>query len=158
MKHTIAGHAALLTALLLSGATHAATYDYTDHWADMRKPALGAAEFDAQLQSDAAACDGMVGAQHGAPTAGYRNCMRGRGWRFLSVSRVRVPDAPAGPTFSSSAKVAPGHYISHNNGMDCQNVGGAAVCGPPNGTVRYYDPEQGLNCTRSGLVSVCSNF
>jgi hypothetical protein len=42
--------------------------------------------------------------------------------------------------------------------MDCQNFGGAAVCGPPSGTVRYYDPEQGLNCTRTGLVSVCSNM
>lgn len=39
--------------------------------------------------------------------------------------------------------------------MDCQNMGGASVCTPPNGTVRYYDPDQGLNCTRSGLVAIC---
>jgi hypothetical protein len=37
-------------------------------------------------------------------------------------------------------------------------MGGAAVCTPPNGTVKYYDPEQGLNCTRTGIVSVCSNL
>jgi len=29
---------------------------------------------------------------------------------------------------------------------------------PPNGTVHYFDPDQGLNCTRTGLVSICSNL
>ena len=37
--------------------------------------------------------------------------------------------------------------------MDCENIGGASVCGPPSGTVRYYDPDQGLNCTRSAFRS-----
>jgi hypothetical protein len=32
------------------------------------------------------------------------------------------------------------------------------VCDPPNGTVHYYDPDQGLNCTRTGMMSVCSNM
>jgi len=81
-----------------------------------------------------------------------------RGWRFLSVTRTKVQDAPADPNFSSNAKVPPGHYIDHDTGMDCQNMGGAAVCDPPNGTMHFYDPDQGLNCTRSGLVSVCSSF
>lgn len=40
----------------------------------------------------------------------------------------------------------------------CENIGGVSVCGPPDGTVRYYDPAQGLNCTRSGPVSVRSNM
>jgi hypothetical protein len=42
--------------------------------------------------------------------------------------------------------------------MSCQTIGGVAVCDPPQGTVKYYDPDQGLNCTRTGLVSICSNF
>jgi hypothetical protein len=158
MKLFTIKHAALFAALLAGGAANAATYHYTDHWADIHRPALGAAEFDARLQADAATCDGMVGPARGVPTAAYRSCMLRQGWRYLSVTRVRVPDAPSDPNFSSNAKVAPGHYIDHDNGMDCQNFGGAAVCGPPSGTVRYYDPEQGLNCTRSGLVSICSNM
>ena len=149
---------ALLAAALAGGSVHAATYHYTDHWDYIAKPALGAAEFDDHLHADAATCDSMVGAAHGAPTAGYRSCMRQRGWKFLSVTRVRVPETPSDPNSSSNAKVAPGHFIDHDSGMDCENIGGASVCSPPNGTVRYYDPDQGLNCTRSGLVSVCSNM
>jgi hypothetical protein len=158
MKHNTIGSIALLTAVLVSGAANATTYHYTDHWADIHKPALSDAEFDARLQADASTCDSMVGAQRGAPTPAYRSCMLQHGWKFLSVTRARVPDAPADPAFSSNAKLKPGHYIDHDTGMDCQNFGGAAVCDPPSGTVHYYDPEQGLNCTRSGLVSVCSNM
>jgi hypothetical protein len=92
------------------------------------------------------------------PTPGYRGCMHQLGWKFLSVTRLRVPTPPSNPNFSSNAKLKPGHFIDSDSGMDCENIGGASVCGPPSGTVRYYDPEQGLNCTRQGLVSVCSNM
>jgi hypothetical protein len=143
--------------LLAGGAAHAATYHYTDHWDYIGRPRLAAAEFDARLQADAASCDAMVGAQQGSPTASYRGCMRQHGWKFLSVTRERVPTS-SDPNFSSDAKLKPGHFIDHDTGMDCQNFGGASVCTPPNGTVRYYDPEQGLNCTRSGLVAICSNM
>jgi hypothetical protein len=151
MKHNAIRNVALLAALLISGAANAATYHYTDHWDYIRKPALSDAEFDSQLQADASTCDGMVGPASGMPTPAYRRCMLQHGWKFLSVTRDRV-DEPADPNFSSNARLAPGHYIDHDTGMDCQNMGGAAVCSPPNGTVRYYDPDQGLNCTRSGLV------
>ena len=148
----------LLAAILAGGAVHAATYHYTDHWDYIRKPALGEAEFDARLQTDAATCDSMIGAQHGMPTSAYRSCMLRHGWKFLSVTRLRVPTDPTDPNFSSNAKLKPGHFIDHDTGMDCENIGGASVCGPPSGTVRYHDPEQGLNCTRSGLVAICSNM
>ena len=29
---------------------------------------------------------------------------------------------------------------------------------PPNGTVRYFDPDQNLPCTRTGAMSICSNM
>ena len=74
------------------------------------------------------------------------------------MTRVRVPETSSDSNFSPDAKVAPGHFIDHDSGMDCENVGGASVSSPPNGKVRYYDPDQGLNCTRGGLVSVCSNM
>jgi hypothetical protein len=158
MKPCAIASLALLAEVVAGGAAHAATYHYTDHWDYIRKPALGAAEFDARLQADAATCDTMVGAQHGTPTPGYRGCMHQLGWKFLSVTRLRVPTPPSNPNFSSNAKLKPGHFIDSDSGMDCENIGGASVCGPPSGTVRYYDPEQGLNCTRQGLVSVCSNM
>jgi hypothetical protein len=148
-------NAALHAALLIGGAANAATYHYTDHWDYIRKLALSDAEFDSRLQADASACDGMVGPASGMPSRAYRNCMLQHGWKFLSVTRARVPDEPADPNFSSYARVAPGHFIDHDSGMDCENMGGASVCSPPNGTVHYYDPDQGLNCTRTGLVAIC---
>jgi hypothetical protein len=42
--------------------------------------------------------------------------------------------------------------------MSCHDEGGMSVCVPPQRTVRYFDPDQGLPCTRTGIVSVCSNF
>jgi len=140
--------------LLISEAANAASYHDTDHCDYIRKPALSNAELDARLQAESSTCGGMIGAASGTPTRAYRSCMLQRGWRFLSVTRQRAPDE-ADPNFSSNAKVAPGHFIDHDTGMDCQNMGGASVCTPPNGTVRYYDPDQGLNCTRSGLVAIC---
>jgi hypothetical protein len=154
MKRFALHNITLIAALLVGGAAQAAAYHYTDHWDYIRKPALSDAEFDSQLQADASTCDSMVSPARGMPTPAYRRCMLSHGWKFLSVTSERVP-SESDPNFSSNAKVAPGHYIDHDNGMDCQDMGGAAVCTPPNGTVRYYDPDQGLNCTRSGLVAIC---
>jgi hypothetical protein len=158
MTRLAIGNAVLLTALLVGGAANAATYNYTDHWDYIRKHALSAAETDTQVQADAESCNGMVGAQHGMPTAAYRSCMLQHGWKFSSLTRTRVPDEPADPNFSANVKLAPGHFIDHDTGLYCQNMGGASVCDPPNGTVHYYEPDQGLNCTRTGMMSVCSNM
>ena len=155
IKHTALRCAAVVAALIVSTAANAASYEYTEHYSYVRKPALSNAEFDAQLHADTVACDNAVGVQDAAPSAAYRSCMLQRGWRFTSLTRTRVPDDPY---FSSNARVAPGHFIDHDNGMDCQNMGGAEVCDPPNGTVHYFDPDQGLPCTRTGAMSVCSNM
>jgi hypothetical protein len=82
------------------------------------------------------------------------------GWRHSFVTRTRIQPAraPADPYFSANARVAPGHFIGHDNGMDCQNMGGAEVCDPPNGTVHYFDPDQNLPCTRTGATAICSNL
>jgi hypothetical protein len=160
MKHVAIRHIVVLAALVLSPAADAATYDYTAHYDDVRKPALPDAQIDSQLQADTAACDAAVGVQRAAPSASYRSCMLQHGWKYGFVTRqaVKVSRAPADPYFSSNAKVAPGHFIDHDNGMDCQNTGGAEVCGPPSGTVHYYDPDQGLPCTRTAAMSICTNM
>jgi hypothetical protein len=147
--------AALCAALVVGSMAHATNYEYTEHFSYVGRPALSNAEGDARLQSDTEACDNAVGEQNGAPTAAYRSCMLQRGWKYTNLTRKRLPDDP---NFSSSAKVAPGHFIDHDNGMDCYNSGGAEICDPPNGTVHYFDPDQGLPCTRTGAASICTNF
>jgi hypothetical protein len=157
-RMTIA-HVAAIAALLVSTAASATTYDYTEHYDYVGKPALPDAASDNRLQADTASCDGTVGVQHAAPSAAYRACMRQHGWAYRFVTRARVQAKPSGdPSFSANVKLKPGHYIDHDTGMDCQNFGGAAVCGPPDGTVHYYDSEQGLPCTRTGIMSICSNM
>ena len=158
IKHTAITCAAALAALMIGTAANAASY--TAHYTYVAKPALSGAREDAQLQSDTATCDSMVGVQLKVPTADYRSCMRQRGWQYNFVTRDRVQTAraPADPYFSTNVKVAPGHFIDHDNGLDCQNMGGAEVCDPPNGTVHYFDPDQNLPCTRTGAMSVCSKM
>jgi hypothetical protein len=148
-----------IAALLASSAASAATYDDTAHYDYVGKPALSDAAIDGQLQVATASCDATTGAQRAATTQAYRTCMRQHGWAYRFVRRTRAKVAPSGdPAFSAGVKLAPGHFIDHDNGMDCQNIGGAEVCVPPNGTVHYFDPEQGLPCTRTGIMSVCSNM
>jgi hypothetical protein len=158
MKHIAIKHIAVFAALVVSSAANAATYDYTSHYDYILKPPLPDAQIDAQIQADTVTCDNAVGVQHAMPSARYRSCMLQHGWKYTSLTRTRVQAAPADPYFSSNAKVAPGHFIDHDNGMDCQNTGGAEVCDPPNGTVHYFDPDQNLSCTRTGAMSICSNM
>jgi hypothetical protein len=159
MKTIAVKHIAVFAALVLSAAASAATYDYTAHYDYVRQPSLTNA--DAQLQADTVSCDSAVGVQRTTPSARYRSCMLQHGWKygFLTRQAVRVARAPADPYFfSSNAKVALGHFIDHDNGMDCPNSGGAEVCVPPSGTVRYFDLDQNLPCTRTGAMSICSNM
>jgi hypothetical protein len=149
---------AVFAMLVLSSAANAATYDYTENYHYIRKSLITSAQRAAQLQEDTVACNNAVGMHYGMPSASYRSCMLQHGWKFSSLTRTRVQAAPADPYFSSNAKVAPGHFIDHDNGMDCQNTGGAEVCDPPNGTVHYFDPDQNLPCTRTGAMSICSNM
>jgi hypothetical protein len=133
MKHVAIKHLAVFAALVVSSAANAATYDYTSHYDYILRPPLPNAQIDAQIQADTVTCDTAVGVQRAMPSARYRSCMLQHGWKYTSLTRTKVPTsrAPAAPYFSSNAKVAPGHFIDHDNGMDCQNVGGAEVCDPP---------------------------
>jgi hypothetical protein len=146
-----------LVVLLLGSAAGAATF--TAHYDYVGKVPLGDDAQDTQLDRDTQACDSAIGVQRAMPSKSYRSCMRQHGWTYRFLTRDK-PQATSSrdPYFSSNAKLQPGHFIDHDNGMDCQNIGGAEVCDPPNGTVHYYDPEQGLSCTRTGIVSVCSNM
>jgi hypothetical protein len=96
---------------------------------------------DEQLRAAARLCDQRYGVvQNGAITsANYKRCMLKQGWKYGSTARVRTD-------------------INPDTGMSCHDEGGIAICDPPQGTVKYFDPDQGLWCTRTGIVSVCSSF
>jgi hypothetical protein len=158
MKHVVIKRIAVVAALVVTSAANAANYDYTENYVYIRKPMIASAQRAAQLQEDTVTCNNAVGMHYGMPSASYRSCVLQHGWKFSSLTRTRVQAAPADPYFSSNAKVAPGHFIDHDNGMDCQSTGGAEVCNPPNGTVHYFDPDQNLPCTRTGAMSICSNM
>lgn len=70
------------------------------------------------------------------------------------ASAERVPDDPR---FSAHVKLAPGHYIDRDSGLDCEDAGVLTACQPPDGTVHYFDPERGALCTRTGAAVLCSN-
>jgi hypothetical protein len=89
-----------------------------------------------------------------APTQAYKDCMNAQGFRLLSSKLVK--DAPA----KQAARGIPaGHFIDSDTGMLCQDSGGAAICVPPPADMTiHYTNKHGLNCTRTGGVSVCSNL
>jgi hypothetical protein len=69
-------------------------------------------------------------------TQAFKDCMMTRGYRW--VSTTAVPDTPG-------AKPADDSFIDPDTGMSCRDVGGGALCVPPQGIVHYQNPH-GLNC------------
>jgi hypothetical protein len=61
-------------------------------------------------------------------------------------------NAPASQAFKDCMKAHNEQWVSTRL---VQGLG--AICTPPQGTVHYTN-QHGLNCTRTGLMSVCSNF
>ena len=93
-------------------------------------------------------CYGQTGLSRGeADTQAFKDCMMGRGFRWLSTKLVQ--DAPSRQKDDT--------FIDPDTGMSCRNVGGASICEPPQGTVKYQN-RHGLNCTRTGIASFCSNL
>ena len=149
-KYTALKCAAVLAALMAGTAARATDYNYSETYAPVGKAAQPMASFRAippHATAHRPATRGAVGGLSRLYAAAW-----------LEVHALERHKAPADPYFSSNAKVAPGHFIDHDNGMDCVNTGGAEVCDPPQGTVHYFDPDQDLPCTRTGAMSVCSNM
>jgi hypothetical protein len=122
--------------VLSSVAAHADTSTYV--W-------LGKGQWtDAKLQSAAHECDQRYGVvENGAITsANYKSCMLKQGWRYQSTAR---------------STVGKDTYTDPDTGMSCRDFGGGSLCVPPQGTVHYTNKHR-LSCTRTGIVSVCSNL
>jgi hypothetical protein len=138
-----AAAAAVVTVLSLSAA-QADTFLFTD----TLRPG-GVARSEAAFNADEHRC-GADQNDHFGNVAAFKKCMRSRGW----VNDAYKPNPPA----SRNPHLQPGDdYISTEDGMSCKDVGGIGICSAPRGTVHYQNDE-GLNCTRNGLMSVCTNF
>jgi len=148
MSGTRAIRAAAATALVMVlslGVAHADTYRFSD----VRRPG-GIERSKAAFRADERHC-GADANDHFGNVAAFKKCMRAHGW----VADGYIPNPPAS---RANSHLQPGDdYISTDTGMSCKSVGGIGICGPPRGTVHYRNDE-GLNCTRTGLMSVCTNF
>jgi hypothetical protein len=132
---------ALITVLSL-GAAHADTFLFSD----VLRPG-GVERGNAAFHADERRC-GADANDHFGNVAAFKKCMRARGW----VNDEYRPNPPAA---RRDPRLNPGDdYISADTGMSCKDLGGVGVCGPPHGTVHYRN-ENGENCTRTGLVSIC---
>jgi hypothetical protein len=89
-----------------------------------------------------------------APTQAFKDCMQAQGFRWMSTRLVQNP-----PSRQAASGIPKGSFIDPDTGMLCHDSGGAAICvtPPANMTIRYTS-KHGLNCTRTGIASVCSSF
>jgi hypothetical protein len=96
-----------------------------------------------------------LGAAH-ADTFRFSDTQRPGGVARSDVAFHYKPNPPRSRTRARDPRLNPGDdYISTDNGMSCKDVGGIGICGPPRGTVHYRNPD-GQNCTRTGLMEICS--
>jgi hypothetical protein len=143
MKRSLVG-----TALVLCSLSPAfATTHYEMTWHDTTRshgPKRSNWVSDVALDS----CYSQTGlSREAAATRRFKNCMKSRGYQWVSTKLVQDPPGKAND----------GSFIDPDTGMSCRNFGGASICDPPQGTVHYRN-RHGLDCTRTGILSVCTSF
>jgi hypothetical protein len=109
------------------------------------------AVYDAALND----CYGQSGLSRNArDNSAFRGCMAAHNYRWVYTRLVQDP-----PSKQVASAIPKGHFIDPDTGMLCHDSGGASICVPPpdNMTIRYTS-KHGLNCTRTGAMSVCSNL
>jgi hypothetical protein len=145
MKRTLI----LVTSLLISaGAQAQATTHYEMTYHDMIRP-NGQPRSDATYNAALDVCYRQTGeAREDKDGPAFKACMKQQGYRYVSTRLVRDKASP--PAKDDT-------YIDPDNGMSCHDVGGIAICVPPQGTVHYTN-RHGLNCTRTGIAAFCSSF
>ncbi len=75
---------------------------------------------------------------------------------FVWLSSKLVQDAPSR---GATSEIPKGSYIDSDTGLLCHNSDGASFCeSPPADMTVHYTNKHGLNCTRTGIVAVCTSF
>ena len=139
--------AATFALMLLSPALASPLYDQMCH--DNIRPnghPRPQAVYDAALD----ACYSQTGlSRNAAATQAFKDCMKAHNEQWVSTKLVQDPP--------SKQTADDGGFIDPDNGMLCHDAGFGAICVPPQGTVHYTN-QHGLNCTRTGIMSVCGSF
>jgi hypothetical protein len=133
--------------LLCSLSQAYATTHYENSYRDVIR-SHGHKRSQAVYDSALDACYAQTGLSRDVPDSqAFRDCMKGFGFRWLSTKLVQDPPG----------RLKDDSFIDPDTGMSCRNLGGASICEPRQGTVHYQN-RHGLDCTRTGIVSFCSNL
>src|SRR5271170_8363837 len=117
--------------LATMASAHADHYEMNYH--DLIRP-HGQPRSAAIHQADIDFCYDQTGLDRAAAaTPALKKCMLGRGYLWQSTRLVRTAPESIDDT-----------YIDPDAGLSCRNTGGVAICDPPQGTVKYFDPDSGL--------------
>ena len=145
----------IATALVIASLSPAlASSHYETMYHDNIRP-HGKPRSDAVYNAALDACYAQTGIDRNGPdTQAFRDCMTAHDYRWVYTREVQDP-----PSRRASNGLRKGQYIDYDHGLICHTEGIAGVCeSPPDGmTIRYTSPS-GLNCTRTGAMSVCSNM
>ena len=145
----------IVTALLIASLSPAlASSHYDTMYHDNIRP-NGHPRSDAIYNAALDACYSQTGlAREAKDTQAFKDCMANHDYRWVYTKEVQDP--PAKPVANRLQK---GQYIDYDHGLICHTEGIASVCESPPAdmTIRYTSPS-GLNCTRTGAMSVCSNL
>jgi hypothetical protein len=110
-----------------------------------------------QAISDAAVnfCYDQIGLDRTVRVAhAFKDCMTTRGYTRVSTRLVQNR-----PDKSPARKLAKDQFIDPDTGLVCHNTGFASICeSPPADMTIHYTNKHGLNCTRTGAMSICSNL
>jgi hypothetical protein len=144
--------AAAFTLVSLSSALASSHYETTYH--DNIRP-NGKPRSDAVYNAALDACYSQTGlAREAKDTQAFKDCMATHDYRWVSTKEVQDP-----PSKRVASRVPKGHYIDYDHGLICHSEGIAAVCeSPPADVTIHYTSPSGLNCTRTGAMSICSNL
>jgi hypothetical protein len=150
MQRTTVKRAVIAAALVLGSLSPAfAATHYVMKYHDMVHPnghKISNAVFNAALN----ACYAQTGlSRNAAATQAFKDCMKAHNLQWVWTKLVKDP-----PSQQTSDD---GSFIDPDTGMQCQEAGGGQICVPPQGTVHYTN-QHGLNCTRTGIMSVCGGF
>jgi hypothetical protein len=101
------------------------------------------------------ACYSQTGlARSAKDTQAFRDCMATHDYRWVYTKLVQDP-----PSKRVASRIPKGQFIDPDHGLLCRHAGYAAICeSPPDNMTIHYTSPSGLNCTRTGAMSICSNL